>query len=203
MMRAVLVVALLVMGATATAAAEGEQPSVVLHPQPSGPPGASIEVSGGGFEVGQRVEVRWEGSDGPLLAAAVGPDLATTMIVPFAQPGSHLVVVFSRDSDGVIGAATSTSFVVDAVPAGQEPPSPGDPPSAPNTATPREATSGGVWAAVVGILVLLAAGLARTRHHRPRPNGDRAVKPDVPAAATSGRTGTPAQAGATSRSQGD
>jgi len=45
-------------------------------------PGGVAQVVGSGFVPGQPVEIRFNGSQGPLLATAAGPSFSTTITVP-------------------------------------------------------------------------------------------------------------------------
>lgn len=58
-------------------------------------------------------EIRWNGTDGPLIGTAMGPDFVTNIAIPEAPDGLYTVVVLSRDVDGgVATAATATVGVL-------------------------------------------------------------------------------------------
>lgn len=155
------------MAATNAQAAETAGPLVVVGPATSGPPGMRVDVSGRGFDEGKQVEVRWDGSGGPLVGRARGAEFSIGVVVPDVKEGAHSIVVFSRDPNGVMGGSTSAPFEV----------TKGGPSSEnrPDAAVDAQLsggqvgrTSGLLWVMVVGPLLALAAGLTWARRRRRR-----------------------------------
>lgn len=64
-------------------------------------PGAQITVEGANFE--QRVELRWNALDGPLLASAPNPSFSVPVTLPDAPNGLYVVVALERAPSGAIG----------------------------------------------------------------------------------------------------
>jgi len=86
------------------------QPLVSLQPQGSGPAGTEVTVNG--IALNGEVEIRWNGSDGSLLATAKGPTISTKVKVPAADPGLYTVVVVERTKTGALGSSGRVSFLV-------------------------------------------------------------------------------------------
>lgn len=147
------------------------EPLVVIEPQASGPAGQPVRVVGLGFDGGQ-VELRWNSTEGERLAATVGPDFTTSMVVPSGSAGFNTVVAVSRDANGRIGTAASAGFLVTAADEASRTARPlaGAPglPAAP-TATPTV-----VWVAlaagIIGTAWVLWRGRARTGVSRRTPD---------------------------------
>lgn len=87
------------------------QPFVVIHPQSSGAVGSQVTVNGQLFETA-RVEIRWNATDGPLLATAQSTDFAVPLTVPSAPPGLYTLIAFSRGANGVLGSVARAEFQV-------------------------------------------------------------------------------------------
>lgn len=77
----------------------------------SGPPGTSVRVYGDSFTE-RDVEIRWHSAEGPLLGMTEGPRFTTTVLVPDAPAGPHLVLAVERDSDGSVARQARTAFEV-------------------------------------------------------------------------------------------
>lgn len=148
------------------ALAQAPGPTIVLVPGASGPPAAGVQVRGEGFADGQRAEIRWAASDGPVLGIAVGPRFALDVVVPGAEPGTYPITAFSRDADGVIGAAATTPFAVTEGPTEGAPPATLATPPPPGVAPPPPEASAAVWVVVIGGLAGLGAVLFTTRAGR-------------------------------------
>lgn len=84
---------------------------VSLEPRSSGAAGSEVTVKAVAFDPGP-AEVRWNASDGPRLATAVGPDFSVAITIPDAEEGLHAVVVLSRAPNGALGNASSAPFQV-------------------------------------------------------------------------------------------
>lgn len=164
----VLILASTAITLVAGAAPAFAEPTVGLLP-PGGAPGTSVILSGRGFDPG-RIEVRWDGSDGIHLATAEGPDFVTRVVIPPTSPGPHTLVVFTRDSDGVIRSFASKNVEVEETPPGETVPTSTPlitPPAQPTSRVPDEETSTGTWVVVVGGLAVLALLLFVFRRYRP------------------------------------
>ena len=58
-----------------------------------GPAGSNVTAEGTGWEAENRVVIRWDSKDGPVLAEPAGPDFSQPIKIPStATPGDHLVV---------------------------------------------------------------------------------------------------------------
>lgn len=135
---------------------------VLVRPQPSGPPGSAVSVVGIGFDDAEAVEVRWGTLDGGLLGSAAGPDFVVPITVPDLGAGLYSIIALSRRSDGGVGAAAATAFLV--TPRGSA--APGDPFNG-TTTTPQAGsadaatpTPGYLWAVIGAGLVALALAAA-------------------------------------------
>lgn len=143
---------------------------ITLQPRASGPAGSEVTVAALGFDPG-RAEVRWNTSDGDLLASANGPDFSVPVTIPEAPDGLYHLVVLARSPGGEVGNTATASFQVtsrDATPpasttprarVGIEPaPSPGS-----STSAGTVVLAGGAGAVVaLGCFAALLA-LRRTR----------------------------------------
>lgn len=88
------------------------QPKLVsLQPQASGPAGSRVTVQGLGFDQGP-IEIRWNGSDGPQLAKAEGPNFSAEITIPSSPEGLYGVVVLGRKVDGAVGNTGTAAFQV-------------------------------------------------------------------------------------------
>lgn len=135
------------------------QPIIFVQPRASGPPGSQVTVDGQNFE-SSRAEIRWNAFDGPLLAAATGPNFSASITIPPAPDGLYTLIALIREASGGIGGVTRAAFQVvgpDGVKAGAAP------------VTSRARASSGVSPALAavggGALVALGGlgGLALTR----------------------------------------
>lgn len=126
---------------------------VSIEPRSSGASGTEVTVKAVAFDVGP-AEVRWNASDGPRLATAVGPDFSVPVIIPAADEGLHTIVVLSRAPNGSLGNAGSAAFQVTR---------PGGPAaSGPDlarvpTLAAESSPSGPSWL-LLGVVVAVAAG---------------------------------------------
>lgn len=84
---------------------------VSIEPRSSGASGTEVTVKAVAFDAGP-AEVRWNASDGPRLATAVGPDFSVLVTIPPADEGLHTIVVLSRAPNGALGNAGSAAFQV-------------------------------------------------------------------------------------------
>ncbi|MDQ4049009.1 MAG: hypothetical protein M3131_06475 [Actinomycetota bacterium] len=58
-----------------------------------GPAGSNVTAEGRGWEAANRVVIRWDSKDGPVLAEPAGPDFSQPIKIPStATPGDHVVV---------------------------------------------------------------------------------------------------------------
>lgn len=147
------------------------QPRLVsVQPRSSGPPGSQVTVEGLGFDPG-RAEVRWNSSDGLLLATAMGPDFSQPVTIPDHPEGLYHLIVLSREPGGAIGSAAAAAFAITGV--GR---SPGTPvPGGVNTAVPTTVGSHSkpgrpLGFALGGLVLVILGGLGGAflggRHHR-------------------------------------
>lgn len=67
----------------------------------SASPGGTVTVRGRGF-IPREVQIRWNGSSGPLLAKATGPDFSVEVTVPREGPGTYYPHAVARGSDGLV-----------------------------------------------------------------------------------------------------
>jgi len=67
----------------------------------SASPGDTVTVTGRGF-IPREVQIRWNGSSGPLLAKATGPDFSVEVTVPRAGPGTYYPHAVARGADGLV-----------------------------------------------------------------------------------------------------
>ena len=105
-----VVLGVVLLGAAAWACVP--QPKLVtVLPGASGPPGSKVTVDGLGFDQ-DRIEVRWNGRDGEVLARAQGPDFSVSATIPQAPPGLYALIVLSRRANGSIGNTGRAAFQV-------------------------------------------------------------------------------------------
>ena len=186
---------LLVIVLTAMGAAWACVPQPVLSVQPlaSGPPGSQVTVEGANF-AGGRVELRWNGLDGPLLFSATGASFAVPISIPDGADGLYALVALERQQDGSVGGVARTAFQLVRSTASTL----ASPPQA-TSSTDDEASPSTVVAVTLGIagaIALLVAGAAvgaATTRHRgaTRPPGRRKPTRDdevAPGAAGFGRS---------------
>jgi hypothetical protein len=70
-------------------------------------------VNGIGFDPSPDVaEVRWNVSDGPQLASAVGPNFRVAVTIPKVPNGLYAIVVLMRHPDGSLGNTGLAPFEV-------------------------------------------------------------------------------------------
>lgn len=84
--------------------------SVTVRPD-SGLPGATATVAGSGFPPGT-VEVRWDTSDGPVVALATGPSFSTQFRIPEAATRGVHYLVATGSAPGGAFVSTPTVFHV-------------------------------------------------------------------------------------------
>lgn len=134
----------------------------------AGAAGADIDVTGSAFSTGdnvQPVEIRWGGTDGPVLTEAE-PDstgaIETSVTIPEdAEPGYHVLVAtqMQEDDEGELSPAYGTparaSFLIGAV---NEPAEISESAGAPAAATPEAGMPTGLIA-LTAVLALAGIGL--------------------------------------------
>ncbi len=134
----------------------------------AGAAGADIDVTGSAFSTGdnvQPVEIRWGGTDGPVLAEAEVDStgaIETSVTIPEdANPGYHVLVAtqMQEGDDGELSPAYGTparaSFLIGAV---NEPAEISDSAAAPAAATPEAGMPTGLIA-LTAVLALAGIGL--------------------------------------------
>ena len=126
---------------------------VSIEPRSSGASGTQVTVKAVAFDTGP-AEVRWNASDGPRLATAVGPDFSVPVTIPAADEGLHTIVVLSRSPNGTLGNAGTAAFQVTR-PGGSDPTVPAVPSAA--TLTAESSSSGPSWL-LFGVVLAVAAG---------------------------------------------
>lgn len=63
------------------------------------PAGSVVTVSGGGYGVGENVPIRWNGSTGPVLYTATGPNFSVKVTIPAnASPDVYYIVAGSASA---------------------------------------------------------------------------------------------------------
>lgn len=78
------------------------QPNIFLQPRSSGPPGSQLSVAGANFE--NPVELRWNATDGALLASGLATSFtAAPITLPETPDGLYVVVALERGPGGVVG----------------------------------------------------------------------------------------------------
>jgi len=76
--------------------------------------GAQVTVAGTGY-AGAPVEIRWNGTTGPLLATAVGPNFSVAVNVPAnTAPGMFYIAAVQRDGAGGVSYKVADTFEVTA-----------------------------------------------------------------------------------------
>lgn len=142
------------------------QPFILVHPQASAAPGAEVKVDGQLFPNGSRIEIRWNATDGPLLAAATSADFSVPITIPSAPAGLYTVLALSRSQSGVQGEVARAGFqVTGAAPAAA--PAFGSPAAGAEPAHTDKSTSFPSVAAAVGLVALgLLGGALLFRRRR-------------------------------------
>ncbi len=84
--------------------------SIATDPK-SGLVGQPVRVYGDVFREGA-VEIRWNSSEGPVLAESSGPGFTARITIPEAGPGEHIVMAVQRAEDGSIARKASAVFTV-------------------------------------------------------------------------------------------
>lgn len=143
------------------------QPLISLQPRSSGPGGSKVIVDAIAVDPG-RVEVRWNGLDGELLATAEGPKFSLPVAIPQVTEGLYTIVVLARDANGAVGSSGRAAFLVtsssDSSASSSSPPSmvstPSPPPSS-DVASPA-LLGMGLGVAVVGGLIGAAVVRAKS-----------------------------------------
>jgi hypothetical protein len=103
------------------------------------------------------VEVRWNSTEGPLLARVDNPTAGTRIRVPSVAPGLYLVIMLSRQADRTVGTIARAPFYVEG----------------PTTAGTKQAASRDqkgllLVAVIIGLAVLGVWGLVLLRRGSPR-----------------------------------
>jgi len=88
------------------------QPFILVQPQASATPGTEVKVDGQLFSNGSKIEIRWNATDGPLLATASSSDFSVPITIPSAPAGLYTVVALSRSQAGVQGEVARAAFQV-------------------------------------------------------------------------------------------
>ncbi len=142
---------------TAKIAVTGQIPPGVSPSTAAGPAGSTATVRGSEFADGP-VEVRWNSTNGPVLAREPGPNRTPTLEIkiPNEAPGVYYVVAVGRSADGSVAGKASAPFEITAPPA-KDSPTP-DP-----VATPPATTSPGAQRPATGTPEKVGSGS--------RPNG--------------------------------
>jgi hypothetical protein len=85
-------------------------PVLTVLPHPSGPSNSTFSVQGENFP--GPVEVRWNSTEGQLLARVDNPTAFTRVRVPSVAPGLYVVTMLSRQADRTVGAIARAPFYV-------------------------------------------------------------------------------------------
>jgi len=89
------------------------QPLVFVAPMSSGPAGSQVTVTASA--ISGDAEIRWNGTEGPKLATAAGPNFSVPVTVPAdAQQGLYSLVILSRAPGGAVTGSGQASFLVTA-----------------------------------------------------------------------------------------
>lgn len=131
------------------------QPFILVRPQASAAAGTEVKVDGQLFPNGSRIEIRWNATDGPLLATTQSADFSVPITIPSAPAGLYTVLALSRSQSGVQGEVARAGFQVTGA-------APAPPPAAsPPEARPEPPSSGGgtSFASVAAAVGLVALGL--------------------------------------------
>lgn len=120
--------------------------SIATDPR-SGLAGQTVKVYGDVFREGP-IEIRWNSSEGPVLAETTGPGFTAKITIPEAGPGEHIVMALQRAEDGTIARKALAVFTVTTATAAEEaqptPPEPAEPApaaQAPPAPTPARAVA--------------------------------------------------------------
>ena len=175
----VLAVIAVTLGASATSFACVPQPFIVIHPQSSGAPGSEATVDGQIFDPGSRGEIRWNGTDGPLLATAQTENFSLPVTVPSVPSGLYTVIALTRAPNGVMGAVARAEFQVTT---GAEPVPVTQPPTGLDAGADESSADGTSFASVAAAVGLVAigafGGAALVARRRPRSSAMPAPVPD-------------------------
>ena len=114
-------------------------PQATLSAQPgSGPAGTQVTVSGQQWAE-RPIEIRWDGTSGPLLAEVEGPSFSTTVTVPQVADGDYTLIARQQFPDHVWVERTPFQVASQTAP----PPNVGPPPGvAPPPPAQRRTRSG-------------------------------------------------------------
>lgn len=125
---------------TAKIAVTGQTPAGDSPSTAAGPAGSTATVRGSEFADGP-VEVRFNSTNGPVLAREPGPDRTPTLEIriPNEAPGVYYVVAVGRSADGAVAGKASAPFEITAPPA-KNSPTP-DPVATPPATTPDPAAT--------------------------------------------------------------
>lgn len=104
---------LMVLGAASVAWACTQQAYIGSISPGSGPSGSRATVSGSRFNPGP-VQIRWNSTDGAVLATGSGPDFSVAVTIPNATPDTYSVVAVQREGNVVLGKASVTFTVTPA-----------------------------------------------------------------------------------------
>lgn len=128
-------------------------PFVSVAAPANGPPGTQVTLVGSEFPQ-DPIEVRWNGSDGPTVATAEGPQFSVKVPIPESPVGLHTFVVLARAPDGGVSSKAGAAFYVTG--ADGVVPRPSNPVAAPGDKASQDGL--GVGVAVVIGAALLALG---------------------------------------------
>ena len=117
----VLSLATLVVAGASLAWACSQQAVLESVSPSSGAPGTQVTVTGSAFfrtqstsTASKTVEIHWNWAGGPLLATAEGPSFSERITIPYAPPGTYLIVAVLPPDDGDAGGRASAAFTVPA-----------------------------------------------------------------------------------------
>lgn len=96
---------LMIMGAASVAWACTQQAYIGSISPGSGPAGSRATITASRFNPGP-VQIRWNGTDGPLLATASGPSFSVGITIPDSRLGDYTVVAVQRQNDVIVGKAS-------------------------------------------------------------------------------------------------
>ena len=116
------------------------QGAVAVNPA-SGDSGAVVTVTASGFPNGIPVNVRWNGSSGPILASGVGPAYTATFVVPAAGAGAYTIFAATADEHATHTEAR-VAFVVTGTAAPPPSSQPVENPSLMNPFAPQPSAGG-------------------------------------------------------------
>ena len=149
--------AALAVGASSRAWACFPYPVVSVQPQASGPSKTEVTVSGVDFET-NKVEVRWNALDGPMLGTGQGPNFSVPVTIPEAEDGLYTLFALSRAADDSIVFKSAAVFQITSSGATRPAARAAVPPSPSASASSSDDSSPPVGLLVAGGLGLVALG---------------------------------------------